>query len=69
MLSGNPSGGPGILKVEASGDAIDIQYFPREMESGAHFAFHGFEVHFGKSHSATFYKFVFVAILSQDSQL
>lgn len=25
MLGGNPSGGPGALKVEASGDAIDIQ--------------------------------------------
>ena len=69
MLSGNPAGGPGILKVEAAGDAIDIQYLPGEIESGAHFAFHGFEVHFRKSHSAAFYKLVFESILSQDSQL
>jgi len=69
VLGGDPAGGPGILKIESTGDAIDIQYFPCEIESGAHLALHGFEINFGKSHSAAFYKFVFKSILSQDSQL
>ena len=64
MLGGNPSGGPGVLKVKAAGDAVDVQYFPGEMESGAHFALHGLEIHFGKCNSAAFHKFVLIPVLS-----
>ena len=40
------AGGPGVLEIEAAGDAIDIEDFTGEIQSLAEFRLHGFEIHF-----------------------
>src|SRR5205085_11011402 len=45
-ITGNPAGGPGCLEIEAAGQSVDIEQFPREIKSGANPAFHSLEVYF-----------------------
>ena len=42
--AGEVAGGPGGLEVEAAGDAVDVEDFAREVESGLGLAFHCFEI-------------------------
>src|SRR4030095_5324361 len=51
--AGDPSGTPGCLEIEASGQTIQVEQLSSKIEPGADTAFHGFEIHFAQTHSAT----------------
>ena len=46
------SRGPGILEIEAAGDAVDVEDFAREMQPSAFPTFHGLEVDLGQLYAA-----------------
>src|SRR2546427_12176751 len=64
-LAGNPAGGPCRLKIEAAGDAIDIEQFAGEVEPRTDAAFHRLEVHFCQPHTAARDAFIVVQALSR----
>lgn len=45
-LTGEPAGGPGSLEIKTAGDAINVEQFACEVQSGTDTAFHGLEIHF-----------------------
>ncbi len=68
-ISSNPACRPGCLKVEATGDPVDVEQLTREKKSGTNPALHGFEVHLAEPHAATCDEFLFVQALAADRQL
>ena len=61
--TGYPSGGPSGLEIEPSGQTVQVQQFPSEIEPGAEAAFHGFEIHFAQTHPAAGDELIFVKAL------
>ncbi len=57
------------MKVESSGNAIEVQYFSGKMEIWGEFAFHGFEVEVVEGDSSAGYEFFFVEAFSGDLKL
>jgi hypothetical protein len=55
---------PGGLEVEAAGDAVDIEAFAPEVESGDLATLHGSEVDFFQAHAAAGHEFVFVGSIA-----
>ncbi len=68
-MAGDQSCGPGGLEIEASGDAIDVEGFAGEVESGDDAAFHGFEVDFGQGNASTSDEFLLVGAFSSNWKL
>ena len=68
-MAGDPACGPGGLEVEASGDAVDVEGFASEVESGDDAAFHGFEVNFGQGNASTGDEFLLVRAFSSNGKL
>jgi hypothetical protein len=67
--AGNPAGGPGRLKVEAAGDAVDVEQFAGEVQSGTYPALHRSEIHIAQFHAAAGDEFVLVQALSGDFEV
>lgn len=60
------AGGPGGLEVETAGDAVDVENFAGEVESGDCFALHRFELDVVEGNATAGDKFVFVEALAID---
>src|ERR1051325_1187448 len=60
----DPTCGPGSLKVETSGDSIQIEQLASEEKAGANTAFHGFEIYLLELHAAAGNEFVLVQALA-----
>lgn len=54
------------MEVEAAGDAVDVKDFACEVEAGAEFAFHGFEIDFFEIDAAAGDEFFFVGRFALD---
>jgi hypothetical protein len=57
----NPPGCPRSLKVEPSGDTIQIETFSGKVQTGGELAFHRSKVHFFQAYSTTGYELFLVA--------
>ena len=60
---------PGVLEIEAAGDAVDVEDFAREVKAWALAAFHRLEVDFRKLHAAAGHELVLEHALAVDLEL
>ena len=68
-MAGSPACGPGSLKIESSSDAVDVEGFAGEVETGDDAASHGFEVHFGQGNASTGDEFLLVGAFPSNGKL
>ncbi len=60
--------GPGVLKVEATGDAVDVHNFSREVEAVHKLALHRLEVDLVQRNAAARDELIFVRTLATDRE-
>ena len=61
------AGGPGGLEVEAAGDAVEVEAFACEVETGDMFALHAAKIDFFEVDAATGDEFIFIGGLALNS--
>ena len=54
------------MKIEAAGDAVDVEDFAGEVEAGGETAFHGFEMNLFERDSTAGDEFIFVGAFARD---
>ena len=59
-VSGDPAGCPSRLKVEATGNTVNVEQFACEIEMRSDSAFHGLEIDLAKIDSATSNKLILI---------
>lgn len=58
-FSSNEPGGPSGLKIESTGDAVDVQHLAGEKQSGCDAAFHGLKIDVPQINATARHKFLF----------